>query len=157
MPLYEFETTWRIRAPLTDVWGAIVDSARWPAWWRGVERVELLREGDAQGTGSLRRLTWRSKLPYTLTFDTEVVKVEPMSLIEGRASGELEGVGIWRLGEEDGVTTVHYAWRVRTTRWWMNLLAPLARPAFRWNHDYVMHNGAVGLAKLLGAELLAEA
>jgi hypothetical protein len=39
----------------------------------------------------------------------------------------------------------------------MNLLAPLARPAFRWNHDYVMHNGAVGLAKLLGAELLAEA
>ena len=152
MPLYEFETTWCIRAPQADAWAAIVDSERWPEWWRGVERVVLLRAGDERGVGAVRRLTWRSKLPYTLSFDTEVVRVEPMSLIEGRASGELEGVGIWRLDELDGVTRVHYTWRVRTTRWWMNLLAPIARPAFRWNHDYVMHNGAIGLARLLGAE-----
>ena len=156
MPHYEFETTWKLRTPLPGVWGAIVASERWPEWWRGVERVEPLQVGDEQGIGARHRLTWRSKLPYTLSFETEVVRVEPMSLIEGRASGELEGVGIWRLAEEDGVTTAHYTWRVRTTRWWMNLLAPIGRPAFRWNHDYVMHNGAVGLAKLLGAELLSE-
>ena len=156
MPLYDFETTWSLRAPLADVWDAIVASERWPEWWRGVERVEPLQVGDEQGIGARHRLTWRSKLPYTLSFETEVVRVEPMSLIEGRASGELEGVGIWRLAEQDGVTTVHYTWRVRTTRWWMNLLAPIGRPAFRWNHDYVMHNGAVGLATLLGAELLSE-
>jgi hypothetical protein len=156
MPLYEFETQWRIRAPQADVWGAIIESDRWPSWWLGVERVELLRAGDERGIGSIRRLTWRSKLPYTLSFDTEVMRVEPMSLIEGRASGELEGAGIWRLEEQDGVTTVRYTWRVRTTRWWMNIMAPVARPAFRWNHDYVMHNGAVGLARLLGAELVDE-
>jgi len=156
MAQYEFETEWRLRAPLAQVWGAIVDSDRWPEWWRGVESVELLRVGDEQGVGSVRRLTWRSKLPYTLTFDTELVRVEPMSLIEGRASGELEGAGIWRFGEQDGVTSVHYTWRVRTTRWWMNLLAPIARPAFGWNHDYVMRSGAAGLAKLLAAELLSE-
>ena len=156
MAQYEFETTWKLRAPLASVWSAIIENERWPQWWRGVEHVEVLREGDAQGIGSVRRLTWRSKLPYTLTFDTEVVSVEPMSLIEGQASGELEGIGIWRLEAQDGVTTVHYTWRVRTTRWWMNLLAPIARPAFRWNHNYVMHNGAVGMAKLLGEELIAD-
>jgi polyketide cyclase/dehydrase/lipid transport protein len=152
MALYEFETEWRLRAPLAEVWSAIVDS--WPEWWRGVERVELLKAGDEQGIGAVRRMTWRSRLPYTLTFDIEVMRVEPMTLIEGRASGELEGTGTWRLGEADGVTTVHYTWRVRTTRWWMNLLAPIARPNFRWNHDYVMARGGEGLAGLLGAELL---
>jgi hypothetical protein len=36
----------------------------------------------------------------------------------------------------------------------MNLLAPIARPIFAWNHDYVMRNGAQGLARLLDARLL---
>jgi hypothetical protein len=36
----------------------------------------------------------------------------------------------------------------------MNRMAPIARPAFVWNHDYVMRQGAHGLAKRLGAELL---
>ena len=34
-------------------------------------------------------------------------------------------------------------------------LAPLARPLFAWNHDYVMRNGGRGLARLLDARLLA--
>jgi hypothetical protein len=37
----------------------------------------------------------------------------------------------------------------------MNALAPLARPAFAWNHDWVMRNGGRGLAGLLGCRLLA--
>jgi hypothetical protein len=37
----------------------------------------------------------------------------------------------------------------------MNRLAPLARPVFVWNHDYVMRQGAHGLATQLGAELVA--
>ena len=106
MPLYHFETTWRLRAPLAAVWRAVVDSERWPEWWRGVECVELLQAGDEWGIGARHRLTWRSKLPYTLSFDAEIVRVEPMSLIEGRATGELEGSGIWRFAEQDGVTTL---------------------------------------------------
>ena len=37
----------------------------------------------------------------------------------------------------------------------MNLLAPIARPAFEWNHDWVMGNGGDGIATLLGCRLLA--
>jgi hypothetical protein len=44
---------------------------------------------------------------------------------------------------------------VRTNKRWMTLIAPLARPAFEWNHDWVMRNGGEGLARLLGARLLA--
>jgi hypothetical protein len=37
----------------------------------------------------------------------------------------------------------------------MNVLAPLARPAFAWNHDIVMRQGADGIARELGARLIA--
>ena len=39
------------------------------------------------------------------------------------------------------VTAVVYEWNVSTTKPWMNLLAPIARPLFAWNHDWVMRNG----------------
>jgi hypothetical protein len=50
-----------------------------------------------------------------------------------------------------------YEWDVRTARAWMNWLAPVARPAFAWNHDAVMRQGAEGLARLLGVPLLVSA
>jgi hypothetical protein len=36
----------------------------------------------------------------------------------------------------------------------MNLLAPIARPLFKWNHDVVMHWGGEGLARRLGVRLV---
>jgi hypothetical protein len=75
-------------------------------------------------------------------------------LLEGEAPGELTGTGRWRFFEANGATAVLYEWDVRTTRGWMNLLAPVARPIFAWNHDYVMGNGAERLSRLLGARLL---
>jgi hypothetical protein len=65
--------------------------------------------------------------------------------MEGDAVGELTGTGRWRLFEQGGTTAVTYEWNVRTTKAWMNALAPVARPIFEWNHDYVMRRGGEGL------------
>ncbi len=81
--------------------------------------------------------------------------VERPSLIEVEASGELSGRGRWRLFEQGELTAVLYEWNVATTKRWMNALAPLLRPAFASNHDWVMRNGATGIAELLGCRLLA--
>jgi hypothetical protein len=72
-------------------------------------------------------------------------------LLEGVASGDVEGIGRWTFSPSDEITAVRYDWRVRTGRGWMNLLAPVARPLFEWNHDYVMQNGGEALARRLGA------
>ena len=154
MAQYEFLTSWYLDAPIERVYDVLHDSAAYPQWWRGVTAVEVLEPGDATGVGELARYSWRSVLPYTLTFDARVVRVEPPHLIEGRASGELEGVGIWRLFSGPDGTAALYSWRVRTTKRWMNMWGPLPRPAFRWNHDKVMRQGGYGLAERLGASLL---
>ena len=75
--------------------------------------------------------------------------------MQGEAAGDLRGTGCWRLFEQDGVTAVVYDWDVRTGKRWMNLLTPLARPVFEYNHDTVMRWGGEGLARRLGASLLA--
>jgi hypothetical protein len=152
---YSFVTLWQFRSPLEPVWETIYRSEEWPAWWRGVERVERIEPaGGDDRPGALRRYTWRSKLPYRLAFEMRLTRVEPLSLIEGEAVGELKGTGRWRLTHDGGVTRVRYDWNVQTTKPWMNLLAPIARPLFKWNHDVVMNWGADGLARKLGVERL---
>ena len=158
MPSYSFLSTWCLEAPREPVWKAIWESERWPEWWRGVVAAQKLAEGDASGLGQVGRYTWRSRLPYDLDFQMTTTRVEEPYLLEGEAEGELAGVGRWRLFEQDGdshVTAVVYQWNVSTTKPWMNLLAPIARPVFEWNHDWVMRNGGEGMARLLGCRLLA--
>jgi uncharacterized protein YndB with AHSA1/START domain len=157
MAEYRFLTTWCLEAPIEPVWEAIYDSETWPQWWEGVESVVELAPGDADGIGQVGRYVWKSLLPYELEFEMTTTRVERPHLLEGEASGELAGTGRWRLFEAGAATAVVYEWNVRTTRRWMNLLAPLARPIFAWNHDYVMRHGATGLAKLLDAPLIVVA
>jgi uncharacterized protein YndB with AHSA1/START domain len=155
MAKYEFLTTWCVTAPIDSVFEVLHDEASYPQWWKGVQSVEILQSGGDDGIGRLARYSWRSLLPYTLTFDARVSRVERPYLMEGRADGELEGLGVWRLYESQAGTAVVYSWQVRTTKRWMNAFGPLPRPAFRWNHDLVMRQGGVGLARRLGAALVA--
>ncbi len=154
MPEYTFESTWRIAAPIEAAWEAIYHSERWPTWWPEVERVDDLVHGDDNGVGNVRRYLWKTRLPYKLAFDMRTTHVERPVALDGVAVGELNGIGRWRLHVDGQVTVIHYTWQVRTTKWWMNLLAPLARPVFAWNHQAVLRSGAEALARLLGAPLL---
>jgi len=155
MAHYSFLTTWLLDSPRERVWEAIYAQERWPQWWRGVEAADELHPGDGDRVGAVSRMAWRSLLPYRVRFEVTTTRVERPHLIEGRAVGELSGVGRWRLYEDDGVTAVLYEWNVATTKAWMNLLAPVARPVFEWNHDWVMARGGEGIAGLLGCRLLA--
>lgn len=154
MAEYRLRTTWRIEAPLAEVYETIRDSVQWPSWWRSVEQVLDLEPGEASGVGRVQRYTWKGVLPYRLRFDLRVTRIEPQIVLEGVASGELVGVGRWRFSRDEGLATVSHEWNVRTTRCWMNVVAPIARPVFEWNHETVMKRGACGLAERLGARLV---
>lgn len=154
MTEFNLVTIWRIEAPLPQVCEAIYNCPNWPEWWEGLEKVEEIYSGDAHGVGSLRRFTWKGQLPYRLTFDMRVVRAVPLKIIEGQASGEVEGTGCWRFSDDGPVSVVRYEWKVRTTPRWMNVLAPVAKPMFQWNHNQIMRQGGEGLARLLNARLV---
>ncbi len=151
---YRFVTIWEVDAPLQEVWDLIVDADQWPSWWKAVEQVVELKPGQPDHLGNLRRYTWKTPLSYTLTIDMRVTRFEPPVLLEGIASGDVEGRGLWQFSSTGPRTVVHYTWNVRTTKPWMNLLALLIRPVMEWNHNAVMRQGGEGLAQRLGTRLI---
>ncbi|WP_213302141.1 SRPBCC family protein [Paraburkholderia sacchari] len=156
MAEFRLTTLWCIEAPLQQVWDAVHDSINWPKWWKNVEAVRELQAGETDGLGAVHRYTWKGVLPYRVIIDVRVTRVAPLVALEGEASGELEGVGRWHFATDGSRTVVRYDWHVRTTRAWMNTLAlaPPVRLAFRWNHDSIMREGGLALARLLEARLV---
>lgn len=151
---YQFITRWKVDAPVEQVWNAIYDSLRWPQWWKGVVMVHEIRPGDARGMGSIRSYTWRSVLPYSLQFQIELVQREDFAVLSGTATGDLTGTGTWYFVGKDNACFVEYHWAVSTTKSWMNLLAPLLKPIFTYNHNKVMSWGARGLSEKLQTRVM---
>jgi uncharacterized protein YndB with AHSA1/START domain len=152
---YRFVTSWEIGAPPERVWEAIERPERWAEWWPGLEEVRELEPGDELGQGALEEFVFKSFLPYTLSFKGVIAEVDPPKTIEIRTTGELEGSGRYELSATPAGSRARLTWTVRTNKPWMNLLAPLARPVFVWNHDRLMSAGAGGLQSRLGAPVIA--
>lgn len=156
MAEYHLLTIWRIEAPLEDVYAAIQDSLRWPDWWPSVRKVEQAAAGDVDGINSVWRYSWQGQLPYQVVFEVCATRIEKLVAIEGTTWGDLEGIGRWNFSHQGGVTVVRCEWHVRSTRWWMNLIAPLARSMFIRNHALIMAQGGASLAHLLRAPLVSQ-
>lgn len=152
---YQFVSTWRLAAPAAPVFEALARPGGWQAAWRWFAHTEPLTEGGAHGVGGRLRCVVRSPLPYSLAFEIERVAAEPHRTLDEHVTGDLEGEGRWELAEAGGQTVVWHTWTVRTTKPWMNALAPVARPAFVWAHHVVMRDGARALSTGLEAPLLS--
>lgn len=147
---FELVSEWTLAASLDRVWAEISTPDDWPQWWRAVKAVERVRAGDANGIGAVRRFTWRTALPYTVSFDMTATRVEPRRLLEGEARGELNGTGLWTLAAAGESTHVRYDWKVDLTLAWQRALAPVLRPVFAWNHNVVMGWGQADISGRLG-------
>ena len=147
MARYRLTTTWVLGAERERVFEVVRDFERWPEWWPGVEKVVL--EGDEM------EQQWRSRLPYAIHFRAVVDAIDPPERISGRVDGALRGTGRCGLRKLPGGTEVEFELEVETTEAWMNVIAPLAKPVFVWNHHFLMRRGGEGIAERLGAPLLS--
>jgi hypothetical protein len=154
MSEFRLSTLWLLQSPIDAVWEAVYRSEDWPRWWPYVAAVHELEPGDANGTNSVRRYSWKTRLPYTLSFEAKTTRVERPFALEGQVSGELAGVGRWRLLSRDGVTAVRYDWEVGLNRPGLVWLSNVARPLIAWNHRSVMLAGGRGLARHLHVPFL---
>jgi hypothetical protein len=151
---YSFVTTWELKASLPSIWEAIYNSTDWSNWWQGVVSVEEISVGDKNGIGTIRAYTWKSVLPYQLTFAIKLTEIEIHKKLSGIAFGELEGNGTWVFEEKNGVTKITYYWNVITNKSWMNYFSFILKPLFEYNHNIIMRWGATSLARKLDAELI---
>jgi hypothetical protein len=147
---YQLLTEWQVDAPVDRVWDALLRVREWPTWWKGFRSVDVLEDGEESGVGMQVRQRWRSRLPYTLVLELEIVRVVQRRLLEGRSSGDMAGTCRWSFHEQDGRTLIRFEMDVHPTRWWMNLPIPFAGRVVAWNYDAIMRWGGEGLARRLG-------
>ena len=140
-------STWRLDAPPAAVWAALTRVEDWPRWWPFVERVETIRQ--AQGVGAVRRLHWRTRLPYRLSLLMTCTAAERERRLAGISRGHLIGEGEWTLTQDGRHTLLHYDWRVALAKPWMRRSRWLLQPLFAWNHGAVMRAGEAGLKRWL--------
>lgn len=151
---FEFVSRWELSAPRQPVWEALVDFNQWPVWWPGLKKVVETIHGGPDGVGQKATAVWRGPVGYSLKMSIEAVERVHPDYLRGEASGDVVGMGVWRLGTtEDGWTSIEFDWNVRANRKWMEALAPIARPIFVSSHDHVMQGGAEGLATHLASDL----
>jgi hypothetical protein len=153
MANYRFVTTTEIAAPVERVWPEVSQLEKWVTWWPGLVAVREVEPGDQGLRGALVEFTFKSRLPYSLSFQGRITRVDALQRMDIEAVGELEGVAIYEIEDRGQVTRQRLTWTVKTTKPWMNVLAPVARPFFAWNHDVLMKAGARGLARKLGTEV----
>jgi hypothetical protein len=136
---YVFRSIWRVPARPADVMSVLNDLETYPAWWPEMREVRSLG-------GNRFEVVARSFLPYELRCVSEEEPGQPKpGIIEARLSGDMEGTVRWTVEEvEDGCRLV-YDQEVSTNKRLLNVMAPVARPAFKVNHALMMRHGEAGL------------
>ena len=94
---YSFVTHWELKGSLQQVWDAIYNSLEWPQWWHGVKKVTEIEKNDSNGINGIRKYTWKSFLPYELTFTMRLtennylkhIKAFVLASWKGRVNGFL--------------------------------------------------------------------
>jgi hypothetical protein len=150
---YGFRAVFELTALREEVFDAALAPERWLADLHHVRRIERLTPGAADGRGARYRTTVAAASPYRLRWEMTAERVVAPELIAWRAEGDLAGSGVWELEATGAGTRVVSTAHLATTRWWMNLLEPVARPLFVRNHDVVMRAGVETLAGHLDAEV----
>jgi len=157
--LFDLSSTWQLPASPEKVWAVIADvNMSWPQWWphctfaAPLERTEAVSKAPEEILkATTADLNFKAFLGYTLTITIHPTKVAAPRVIEFDAGGHLKGAGrVTLVPQEQGqATRMDIEWRVQPTQRWMNVLTPVAAPAFMAAHALMMHQGEKGLQQAL--------
>lgn len=95
--MIEFTATTEIAASPAEVWQAMTDVAREPAWMRAVKMVAFVGDPSAYVVGARMRRSGRF-LWFDMSWESELVEIEPEKLaVFKHVAGALQGESRWAL------------------------------------------------------------
>lgn len=140
MELYHFFSEHYLLAPIEEIWETLEDAEAWPEWSAGFKNIVIQGDEPKLELGSRIHCEVKGSLPYTLRFELEVRVIQPPTIMEYVATGDLQGTGKWVLESQEDGTLVKYYWDVGTTSRLFNLLGKISfiKRMLESNHDRVM-------------------
>jgi len=143
---YHFITRWRVPATCGEVADVIGDPLALARWWPSVYlAVEETRPPDPRGVGRRVRLHTKGWLPYTLTWEFEVVEARYPYGFTIVADGDFDGRGVWTFTQNGPHVDIEYDWRITAEKPLLRRLSFLLKPIFEANHRWAMARGEESL------------
>ena len=143
---YHFITNWRVEATCGEVADVLGDPLALARWWPSVYlAVEETRPPDADGLGRCVRLHTKGWLPYTLTWEFEVVESRYPYGFTIVADGDFDGRGVWTFRQDGRDVDIQYDWRISAEKPLLRRLSFLLKPLFEANHRWAMARGEESL------------
>ena len=143
---YQFLSRWRVEGTCGEVADVLGDPLALPVWWPSVYlKVEELRAPDARGLGRRARLHTQGFLPYTITWELEIVESNYPYGFALVATGDFDGRGIWTFTQDGSFVDVSYDWRLSAEKPLLRNLSFLMKPLFESNHRWAMAQGEQSL------------
>jgi hypothetical protein len=143
---YAFLTHWRVAGTCGEVADILGDPLDLPRWWPSVYlKVEELRAAGANGLGGRVRLHTKGWLPYTLTWDSELIESHYPHGYTLAASGDFDGRGVWTFAQDGRFVDVTYDWRLSAQKPLLRTLSPVLKRIFAANHRWAMAQGEESL------------
>ena len=143
---YTFVTRWRVEGTCGEVADILGDPLALPRWWPSVYLgVEELEPSDTRGLGRRVRLHTKGFLPYTLSWNLEVVETRYPYGFTIVATGDFDGRGVWTFEQDGSFVNVAYDWRLSAEKPLLKNLSFLMKPVFAANHRWAMEQGEESL------------
>jgi hypothetical protein len=143
---YAFVTRCRVEGTCGEIADILGDALALPRWWPSVYLgVEELEPPDARGRGGRVRLHTKGFLPYTLSWDLEVVDTRYPYGFTIAATGDFAGRGVWTFEQDGNFVNIVYDWRLSAEKPLLKNLSFLMKPVFEANHRWAMAQGEESL------------
>ncbi len=153
MENYHFETSWRIEAPIEQLWQAIGEVDGWHEWAPEIKRSYIEGPERVLKPGSRVECELYSPLPYHPRVDLEATEVAAPYKLAFHATGDMEGNGCWHFEEDGDETIVSYEWNLHPTGPLFNALSKisLVRDMVEGVHQNLADHAFEGLQERISA------
>ena len=140
---YSFSSVWFVDASPQDAYEVLSDLGDYPKWWPEVKEIWPIDDDTVDARA-------RSLLPYDLRFTMHRGRQDRgTGILETEMTGDLEGFSRFSISPAGTGSRLLFEEEVITNKGLLNRLAPVARPAFKWNHSLMMRHGLAGLQTYL--------
>ena len=143
---YHFITHWRVEGTCGEVADILGDPLALTEWWPSVYlAAHEVAPPDLRGLGRRVALHTKGWLPYTLTWELEVVESRYPYGFAIAARGDFDGRGVWTFEQDGRFVNITYDWRLAAEKPLLRNLSSVMKPVFGANHRWAMAQGEESL------------
>ena len=139
---FRFERAWSFPVGRLEMWDLLLDTDAYQGWWGWLRRFDAPRIEE----GARALAVIGPPLPYTLSVQVTVQRLEPGRRIEAVVGGDLGGLAVLELEDSDAGlgppgTDARLSWALDLRQPALRLFSRVGRPVLEWGHNWVVETG----------------